>query len=149
MYNKNLAFAVAFSLMAAGVALTGILKEASFYHVFYHLFLVAVIIFSLFLSMKDIFIILMLFSSAVWALGFFEVVTAVHELLAETAVIILLALALGLYELKFKVEKNKASTILEYKKKEISDLAAKIAVLNSSNNAVTEEIRKFRKEFRD
>ena len=149
MYNKKFAFFAAFALMIAGVALTALLKEKSFYHVFYHLFLVAVIIFSLFLSMKDIFIILMLFSSAVWALGFFEIVTSVHELLAETAVIIMLALALGIYELKFKVEKNKSATILEYKKKEINEMTAKIAELNTANNNLTEEIRKYRKEFRD
>jgi hypothetical protein len=148
MYDKKLSTIIAFVILSAAVLLSVFLRER-YYHVFYHFFVISIIILSLFLSMKDVFIILMAFSSVVWILGFFGIFAQINQLLVETAVIAGVALLLGWYEMKFKVEKGKANTILDYKKKEIGELQRKIAGIGAENNAALDEIKKFRKEFRD
>jgi hypothetical protein len=107
----------------------------------------AVIILSMHMPMKDIFIIIMVSSCVVWGMGFFDIIRQMHQLMAETGVILLSGLALGWYELSYKKEKSGRDTIINYKKSEIEGLISVNAKLNKENHDLTEELKNMRKFF--
>jgi hypothetical protein len=147
MPNKNLMTYAAYALIAAAVLLTAFTPEARFMHVWYQAAVLAVIMLSVFMSMKDVVIIILVSSCVVWGMGFFDIIRQMHQLMLETSVILLSGLALGWYEMNYKKEKTSQATIINYKKSEIEGLAAKIAVLNRENHGLTEELKNMRKYF--
>lgn len=147
MPNKSMITAVSFAVLAAAVLLTALLPEKKFFHVWYQLAVLSVIILSMYMPMKDILIIVMLSSCVVWSMGFFDVLKQMHQLMLETAVILLSCVALGWYEQNYKKEKGSQDTIISYKKGEIDGLAAKIAGLSNENHRLTEELKSMRKYF--
>jgi hypothetical protein len=147
MPNKNLMTYTAYAIIAAAVLLTAFTPEAKFMHVWYEAAVLAVIMLSVFMSMKDVVIIILISSCVVWGLGFFDIIRQMHQLMIETSIILLCGMALGWYELNYKKEKTEQATIINYKKSEIEGLASKIAVLNKENHHLTEELKNMRKYF--
>lgn len=147
MPNKNIMTLAGFAVIAAAVLLTAFMPEKSFFHVWYQAAVLAVIMLSMFMSMKDVAIIILFSSCIVWGLGFFDVIKQMHQLMLETSVILISVLALGFFEQNYKKEKSTQDTIIHYKKSEIDGLAAKIAVLNKDNHNLAEELKSMRKYF--
>ncbi len=147
MYNKKLIYIIAIIIMVFSFLVTLFVPEKDFFHIFYHLFLISIIILSLFISMKTIFNIIMIFSAFIWALTFFDILTMTQQLLLETLVIIFSGILLGWYEVKFKYEKNEMELIMSYKRKENNNLQQKINEENSENEALLNEIKEYRKKL--
>lgn len=147
MYNKKIIYIIAAIIMLISFLSTLYIPEKDFYHSFFHLFLTAVIILSLFVSMKTIFNIIMIFSAFIWALTFFDVLTMVQELLFETLIIIFSGILLGWYEINFKMEKNEIDLIISYKRKENDKLQQKINEENAENESLNNEIKELRKKL--
>ncbi len=147
MHNNKLLLAISILAIIAGTALTAVMPEKKFFHIWYQTLVLAVIMLSIFMSIKDIIIIIMLSSCVVWGMGFFEIVTGLHQLILETAIILASGSALGWYELDYKKEKQKQDAIVEYKKNEISGLTKKVSDLNRENHTVAEELKNVRKIF--
>lgn len=147
MRNNRLLLAISVLGIVAGIALTAAMPEKKFFHIWYQTLVLAAIMLSIFMSIKDILIIMMLSSCVVWGMGFFEIITGLHQLILETAIILASGSALGWYELDYKKEKQKQDAIVEYKKNEISALSKKVAGLNKECHAINEELRNVRKIF--
>jgi hypothetical protein len=147
MPNKNILTYAAYAIIAAAILLTAFTPEAKFLHIWYQLAVLAVIMLSVFMSMKDVVIIILISSCVVWAMGFFDIIRQMHQLMLETSIILLSGRALGWYEMSYKKEKTGQDMIINYKKSEIEGLASKIAVLNKENHNMTEELKNMRKFF--
>ena len=147
MPNKNVLKGLSFTMIAVAVALTALLPEARFFHAWYQLAALAVIMFSMYMPVKDVFIIAMLSSCVVWGMGFFDILRQMHQLVVETAVILLSCAALAWHETNYKREKSERDTIISYKKGEIAGLEARISTLNGENHRLTEELKGMRKYF--
>jgi hypothetical protein len=147
MPNKTILTAVSFIIIAAAVLLTALTPENKFFHLWYQASILAVVILSMYMGMKDIFIIVMIFSCVVWGMGFFDVIKQMHQLMIETSIVLLSGLALGFYELNYKKEKHSRDTIMNYKKGEIEGLASRISGLNKENHNLTEDLKSMRKYF--
>ena len=147
MYNKKAVLIIAFIFMAAGSVLMAFMPETKFFHLPFHLMVISVILLSLFLSIKDIIIVVMLAASVVWWLGFLEVIKDISQLLVETIVLLLCASVLGWYEFTYRIEKSKQETIVEYKKEQVEEVNRSIAGLKYENDNILSEIKKHRKKF--
>ena len=147
MPNKKIMTYAAYAIIAAAILLTAFTPEAGFMHVWYQAAVLAVILLSVYMSMKDVVIIILISSCVVWGMGFFDIIKQMHQLMLETSIILLSGLALGWYEMNYKKEKTGHTTIINYKKSEIDGLAAKIAALNRENHNLTEELKNMRKYF--
>ena len=142
--NKNLIFFTAIIIMIIATILSIRLPETRFFHIAYHLFLIAILMFFLHMSMRDIFILIMVFSSIIWVLGIFDIIKEVNLLLFETVTIFMIAGLLGWYEMTFKSEKNKFAYIMTYKEKEINEMKDKIRLARKESEQVADETKKIR-----
>lgn len=147
MFNKKLIFLIAIILMIVSFAGTVFFPEKDIHHSFFHLFLISIIMLSLFISMKTIFNIIMIFSAFIWALTFFDILLMVQQLLVETLIIIFSGVLLGWYEVNFKHEKKEVELIISYKRKENDKLQQKINEKNSENESLMNEIKEYRKKL--
>jgi len=142
--NKNLIFFAGLAILIVSTILAVLLPEIKFYHMPYHFFILAILLFFLYMNVRDIFILVMVFSSIIWALGIFDIIKDVNLLLFDTLTIFMVAGILGWYETTFKAEKNKFSYIITYKEKEIAEMNEKIRQARKESDLVTDEIKKIR-----
>jgi len=147
MHNKKGVIFFSYLFLLASAAAVYFLKENTFFHMGYHAAVISVVMLSLYLSMKDIVLVIMFFSAAIWGMGFFEILKMTNQLIAETSIILLIAVSMGWYEIVHRAEKSKQDTIVSYKKEQVEALKTEIAGLNSENSGVSEEIKKHRRKF--
>ena len=147
MLDKKIIYPVSIIITILSFILTVICKEENWYHIFYHLFLLVIILLALFISMKTVFNLIMVFSAFIWALTFFDILTMVPQLLFETLVMIFSGLLLGFYEFSFKGEKAKFENIISYKKEENRKIEKNINELNSINENLLSEIKEIKKKL--
>ncbi len=147
MPNKGVLYYLSFAVFTASILLTAIMPESRYFHLWYQASVLAVIMLSMYISIKDVFIVVLLVSCAVWGLGFFDIITGFRQLTLETIVIISAAAALGIYEKESKREIAQQDAVVLYKKGELEAVSAKIAVLNRENQSLTDEIKRLRKLF--
>lgn len=147
MQNKNIFVGLAFALIVFSCVMTAVTDEAKFGHIFFHLFIIAAGILAVYLQAKNTVIALMISASAVWAIGLFGGLENVAPLMAETAVIILFAVIMGLKEAAFKTEKLKLVNVLSYKKEQLEITQKEVAAIEKENHQITEEIKKIRKNL--
>lgn len=145
--NKKTVVIISFIFIIFSVFLTFIIKENKYFHIWYHVLIVPVILLSVFLSIKDIIIIIMVVSGIVWAMGFIEKIIFVQQLFIETIIIIISTISLGWHELIYKKEKEKIEIVVDYKKKQIEEIKNKIDNLNKGSNLLLEEIKKIKKQL--
>jgi hypothetical protein len=147
MRNKKAVFIVSFIIITLAIALSAILPEKKFFHIGYQAIILAVVLLSIYLPIRDVMIILMISSCVVWSMGFFEVVSDLHPLILETAVVLAASFALGWFELAYEKEKKQMDAVVDYKKKENAELTGKITQLNRDNQAILDETKSVRKIF--
>ena len=147
MPNKKLVLSISFALTAAAIVLTVLLPEKKFFHIGYQAIILAAIMLSMYMPIRDVMLIMMLSSCVVWGMGFFEVVGDLHQLILETAVVLAASFALGTYEMGYENEKKQMDAIVAYKKDEIAKMSGKIAQLNRDNQAILDETKNIRKLF--
>ncbi len=147
MQNKKIFVALAFALVIFSCVMTALTDEARYGHIFFHLFIIAAGILAVYLQAKNTVIALMISASAVWAIGLFGGLADVAPLMAETAVIILFAVIMGLKEAAFKSEKLKLVNVLSYKKEQLEITQKEVAAIEKENHQITEEIKKIRKNL--
>ncbi|MCX8093804.1 MAG: hypothetical protein N3E50_06505 [Candidatus Goldbacteria bacterium] len=145
--NKKTIVLISFILIIISVFLTFITKENRYYHIWYHILIIPVILLSVFFSIKDIIIIIMVVSGIIWAMGFIERIVNVYQLFFETFIIIISTISLGWYELLFKKEKEQIEIVVDYKKKQIEEIKNRIENLNKESNSILDEIKKIKKEL--
>ncbi|PKL92370.1 MAG: hypothetical protein CVV21_03405 [Candidatus Goldiibacteriota bacterium HGW-Goldbacteria-1] len=147
MQNKNLVVGFAIAVIVFSCVMTALADEAKYGHIFFHLFIIAAGIFAVYLQAKNAVITLMIAASAVWAIGLFGGLEDVAPLMAETAVIILFAVIMGLKEAAFKTEKLKLVNVLTYKKEQLAITHKEALAMEKENTHITEEIKKYRKNL--
>lgn len=147
MQNKKIFVGLAFVLIVFSSAMTAFTDEAKYGHIFFHLFIIAAGILAVYLQAKNTVIALMISASAVWAIGLFGRLGDVAPLMAETAVIILFAVIMGLKEAAFKTEKLKLVNVLSYKKEQLAITQKEVHEMEKENTRITEEIKKYRKNL--
>lgn len=147
MFNKKIIYIVSIILAILSFIFTVFCKEEYWFHIFYHLFLLIIVILALFISMKTVFNLIMIFSAFIWALTFFDILTMVPQLLFETIVMIFSGLLIGFYEFSFKGEKSKFENIISYKKEENIKLEKNINEQNSINEKLLNEIKELKKNL--
>jgi len=145
--NKKSVIIISFILIFLCVFLTFITRENKFFHIWYQALIIPIILLSVFISIKDIIIIIMVISGIVWAMGFMEKITNIYQLFFETIIIIISTISLGWYELSFKKEKEQIEIVIDYKKKQIEEIKNRIDKLNIESNLLLEEIKTIRKEL--
>ena len=145
--NKKSVIIISFILIFLCIVLTFITRENKFFHIWYQVLIIPIILLSVFISIKDIIIIIMVVSGIVWAMGFMEKITNIYQLFFETIIIIISTISLGWYELSFKKEKEQIDIVIDYKKKQIEEIKNRIDNLNKESNLLLEEIKIIRKEL--
>ena len=145
MQNKKIFVALAFALVIFSCVMTALTDEARYGHIFFHLFIIAAGILAVICRQRPY--ALMISASAVWAIGLFGGLADVAPLMAETAVIILFAVIMGLKEAAFKSEKLKLVNVLSYKKEQLEITQKEVAAIEKENHQITEEIKKIRKNL--
>jgi hypothetical protein len=145
--NKKNIVIVSFILIIISIFLTFITNENKYFHIWYHALIIPVILLSVFFSIKDIIIIIMVTSGIIWAMGFIEKVTYVHELFFETIILIISTMSLGWHEILYKREKEQIEIVIDYKKKEIEEIKNRIENLNKESNLLLDEIKKIKKQL--
>jgi hypothetical protein len=147
MRNKNLVIGLSFIIIIAAITLTAMLPEQKFFHLGYEIIILAVVLLSMYLPVKDVIIIILVSSCVVWSMGFFEFISQLQQLIVETCVIIAASCAIGWYESNYNLEKKQNDTIVAYKNGEMNELTRKIAGLNKENHEILEETKRIRQIF--
>ncbi len=145
--NKKTVVLISFILIIICVFLTFIMKEDKYFHIWYQFLIIPVILLSVFFSIKDIIIIIMVISGVVWAMGFMGKITNIYQLFFETIVVIVSTISLGWYEILYKKEQEQIEIVVDYKKKQIDEIKKRIDSLNKESNLLLEEIKKIRKQL--
>ncbi|MBP7792481.1 MAG: hypothetical protein KA120_05400 [Candidatus Goldbacteria bacterium] len=147
--NKNTIIIISFILIIVSVFLTFVTNESKYFHIWYQILIIPVILLSFFLSIKDVIIIIMVVSGVVWTMGFMGKINNIYQLLFETLIIIISAISLGWNELLYKKEREKIDTVIDYKKKQIEEMKNRIDGLNKESNLLLDEIKSIKKQLTD
>ncbi len=145
--NKKTVVIISLILIISSIFLTLLTKENKYFHIWYQILILPVILLSVFFSIKDIIIIIMVVSGVVWAMGFIEKIANVYQLFFETIIIIISTISLGWHELLYKKEKEQIEIVIDYKKKQIEGIRNKIDNLNKESNLLLDEIKKIKKQL--
>lgn len=145
--NKKTVVIISFILIIISVFLTFVIKENKYFHICYQILIVPVILLSVFFSIKDIIIIIMVVSGIVWAMGFMGKIAYINQLFIETIILIISTISLGWYEFLYKKEKEQIEIVIDYKKKQIEEIKNKMDNLNKESNLLLDEIKKIKKQL--
>jgi cation transport ATPase len=147
MLNKKLVMTAGILLLVLGIVLSGVLPESEFFHVPFQLLVLAVVMLSVHMSIKDILIVVMIAIIVIWGITSFNIIEMKFQLMLETGTLILVLFALGNYETGHKEERQKIHVISNYKKREVDNVRAGIEALNAENHGISEKIKEIRKLF--
>ncbi len=147
MLNKKMVMFSGILLLIAGIVLSGLLPETEFLHAPFQLLVLATVLLSVYMQVKDIIIIVMIAVIVVLVMSTFGIINQTHQILLETGAIILVLFTMGHYETGHKGESQKLTVISNYKQKEVENIQAETAVLNQENHEISEKIKEIRKIF--
>jgi predicted membrane protein len=145
MLNKKTVMVSGVIILLLGIVLSAVLPEAVFLHAAFQLLVVAVVLLSAYMSVKDILIVVLIAVSVVLGMGFFEIIQQVPQLMFETGTIIMVLLVLEFYENGHKEEHHRVTVISNYKKNEVDNLKVSLEALNAENHVINENIKEIRK----
>jgi hypothetical protein len=138
---------LAFILVICAIGLTAVIPENLFLHVPFQLMIIAVVLLSLHMNVRDIVILLLISSGVMWGMSRYDIIRNVNQLYLEAGILFLSGFILGIYETNYKDEKHKLNVVWNYKKKETENLKTEIQELTAENHRITESIKEFKKYF--
>ena len=147
MSNKNMTLFVSFLIIICALCLTRLIPERLFLHAPFQMIIIATILFSVHMNVKDIIILLFISCAVVWVMDYYEIIENTRQLILETAVLFASGIILGIYGKNYKDEKNRLNVVWNYKVKETEIIRAEIQALTAENHRITENIKEFKKYF--